>query len=74
MAGKYDIKFMRYITLVYRIFFNISGCPAITIPVKLSGNKMPISIQIMASNFDDIRLLQFANWLEKKLQFSHVNL
>lgn len=31
---------------------------------------MPIGIQIMASNFDDIRLLQFGNWLEKKLQFS----
>jgi len=35
---------------------------------------MPISIQIMASNFDDIRLLQFANWLEKKLQFSQDHL
>lgn len=48
---------------------NMTGCPAITIPVKLSINKMPISIQIMASNFDDIRLLQFANWLEKKTKF-----
>lgn len=50
------------------------GCPAITIPVKLSSDKMPIGIQIMASNFDDIRLLQFANWLEKKLQFTQIHL
>ncbi|XP_050430317.1 glutamyl-tRNA(Gln) amidotransferase subunit A, mitochondrial isoform X2 [Adelges cooleyi] len=49
---------------------NMSGCPAITIPVKLSSDQMPISIQIMAPNFSDVRLLQFANWLEAKLQFS----
>lgn len=55
-------------------FINVSGCPAITIPVKLSSNKMPIGIQIMSSNFNDVRLLKFANWLEKKLQFSQVHL
>lgn len=34
---------------------------------------MPIGIQIMATNFDDIRLMQFANWLEKKIKFSQIH-
>ncbi|XP_050534476.1 glutamyl-tRNA(Gln) amidotransferase subunit A, mitochondrial [Daktulosphaira vitifoliae] len=49
---------------------NMCGCPAITIPVKLSSDQLPIGIQIMAPNFDDIKLLQFASWLETRLQFS----
>lgn len=50
---------------------NMAGCPAISIPVCLSKDGLPISLQIMANNFHDKRLLTFSKWLESTFSFPH---
>lgn len=47
------------------------GCPAITIPIKLSKKKLPLSIQLIGKNFDEQTLLNTAKWIESKVNFKH---
>uniref|UniRef100_T1HFK4 Glutamyl-tRNA(Gln) amidotransferase subunit A, mitochondrial n=1 Tax=Rhodnius prolixus TaxID=13249 RepID=T1HFK4_RHOPR len=48
---------------------NMSGCPAISIPVRISKNEMPLSVQLMAPNYKEESLLTLAYWIEKEVQF-----
>ncbi|RZF38219.1 hypothetical protein LSTR_LSTR005580 [Laodelphax striatellus] len=48
---------------------NMSGCPAISIPVCLSASSLPISLQLMAPNFQEQSLLSASHWLENQLNF-----
>uniref|UniRef100_A0A069DZ46 Glutamyl-tRNA(Gln) amidotransferase subunit A, mitochondrial n=1 Tax=Panstrongylus megistus TaxID=65343 RepID=A0A069DZ46_9HEMI len=48
---------------------NMSGCPAISIPIRISENEMPLSIQLMAPNYNEESLLSLAYWIEKEVQF-----
>ncbi|KAI5712808.1 hypothetical protein M8J76_002041 [Diaphorina citri] len=49
---------------------NLAGCPAISVPIKLSHEKLPVSIQLMAPNFQDGLLLNLAHWLESQVEFN----
>uniref|UniRef100_A0A8D8ZGC6 Glutamyl-tRNA(Gln) amidotransferase subunit A, mitochondrial n=1 Tax=Cacopsylla melanoneura TaxID=428564 RepID=A0A8D8ZGC6_9HEMI len=49
---------------------NLAGCPAISIPINLTSDKLPVSIQIMAPNFQDGFLLNLSNWLESQVEFN----
>ncbi|XP_039301309.1 glutamyl-tRNA(Gln) amidotransferase subunit A, mitochondrial-like [Nilaparvata lugens] len=48
---------------------NMSGCPAISLPVCLSSSNLPISLQLMAPNFQEQLLLSASHWLENELEF-----
>ncbi|XP_008478370.1 glutamyl-tRNA(Gln) amidotransferase subunit A, mitochondrial [Diaphorina citri] len=49
---------------------NLAGCPAISVPINLSHEKLPVSIQLMAPNFQDGLLLNLAHWLESQVEFN----
>nr|XP_018912250.1 PREDICTED: glutamyl-tRNA(Gln) amidotransferase subunit A, mitochondrial isoform X2 [Bemisia tabaci] len=51
---------------------NMSGCPAISIPITLSKDSLPISMQLLAPNFSDEHLLRVSKWLESKVQFPFI--
>jgi aspartyl-tRNA(Asn)/glutamyl-tRNA(Gln) amidotransferase subunit A len=51
---------------------SLSGIQAISIPVKLSKNNLPLSIQLIAQSFEEEKLLNAANWLEKEVEFPHL--
>ncbi|XP_065201109.1 glutamyl-tRNA(Gln) amidotransferase subunit A, mitochondrial-like isoform X1 [Planococcus citri] len=51
---------------------NMAGCPAISIPIYLSKEGLPISLQVIGRNFEDAALLQLAGWLEKAVSFPHL--
>lgn len=53
---------------------NLAGCPAISVPVRLSVNGLPIGIQLMAPNYNDFFLLAVSNWLEKNISFPKLNI
>jgi len=52
------------------ILFNITGVPAITIPAGLSGEKLPLGLQIASRPFDELTLLRLAYSLEREMGFS----
>lgn len=53
---------------------NLSGCPAVSVPVLLSQENLPVSIQLMAPNFQDGFLLNLAYWLESQVDFDIMKL
>lgn len=68
MAGIY----YKYITLLsikcFRIF---PGIPAVSIPIKLSKDGLPISLQIMGRNLSEHVILGLAKFIEHVVQFPH---
>lgn len=48
---------------------NMAGIPAVTIPIRLSKNKLPLSLQLMAPNLRDRELLTTAKWIETNVKF-----
>lgn len=48
---------------------NMSGVPAITFPVKLSTNNLPLGLQLMGPPFSEKLLFSVARWLEAELEF-----
>ncbi|CAG9769004.1 unnamed protein product [Ceutorhynchus assimilis] len=50
---------------------NMAGIPAVSIPIKLSQNGLPISIQLMGRNLSEPMLLAVAKYIENIVQFPH---
>jgi Asp-tRNA(Asn)/Glu-tRNA(Gln) amidotransferase A subunit family amidase len=57
------------LTLASHFLYKFSGCPPITIPIKLSEKGLPLSLQIMAQNYREGVLLAVAKWLENMVDF-----
>ena len=51
-----------------------AGIPAISIPVGLDSNQLPIGMQIMAPHFAENRLLNIAHHLEKEIAFDRLRI
>ena len=47
--------------------WSLLGAPAITIPTGLGPDRLPLGLQLVASPFDDARLLAAAAWAESVL-------
>ena len=45
-----------------------------TLPVKVSSQGLPISLQIIGQNFQDHKMLTVAKWIEQSANFSRLNL
>jgi len=48
---------------------NMSGIPALSLPIQLSQRGLPLSLQLMAPFFDDNTLLDVALFVEKNVTF-----
>ncbi|CAO1406849.1 unnamed protein product [Diamesa tonsa] len=51
---------------------NMSGIPAISIPIKLSNNQLPLSLQLMGPNLSEETLFKVAKWIENAVDFISV--
>lgn len=51
---------------------NMAGVPAISIPIKLSKNNLPLSLQLMGPNFSEETLLKVAKFIENSVDFISV--
>ena len=49
-----------YLADIYTVFANLTGIPAISIPLFLHENGMPFGIQAMVSGFNELSLLRIA--------------
>ncbi|MGE4554565.1 MAG: Asp-tRNA(Asn)/Glu-tRNA(Gln) amidotransferase subunit GatA [Candidatus Paceibacterota bacterium] len=54
-----------YLSDIFTVGANISGIPAINLPIGFSQNHLPIGVQISAPYRFDFQLLEFAQKLEK---------
>ncbi|KYN42227.1 Glutamyl-tRNA(Gln) amidotransferase subunit A like protein [Trachymyrmex septentrionalis] len=53
---------------------NMAGLPAINVPIKLSRNRLPLSLQLIAPLFHEQRLLTVAKWIEQTVRFPRLEL
>ncbi|KOC69436.1 Glutamyl-tRNA(Gln) amidotransferase subunit A, mitochondrial [Habropoda laboriosa] len=53
---------------------NMAGIPAINVPIKLSKNGLPLSLQLMAPPYTEKRLLTVAKWIEQRVKFPKLKL
>ncbi|MBM7646525.1 amidase/aspartyl-tRNA(Asn)/glutamyl-tRNA(Gln) amidotransferase subunit A [Scopulibacillus daqui] len=44
--------------------YNLTGHPAISIPIGFNSGHLPVGMQAAGGRFGDIKLLQFAKWME----------
>ncbi|KAJ8027364.1 Glutamyl-tRNA(Gln) amidotransferase subunit A, mitochondrial [Holothuria leucospilota] len=54
---------------VYTQSSNLAGVPALSLPIDLSSRGLPIGLQLIASCFNDKKLLMVAKWLEQQVNF-----
>lgn len=57
----------------YIYFFSL-GIPAITVPISLSSDGLPLALQLMAPIYQESNLLKMAQWLQEAVQFPHLKL
>lgn len=54
-----------YLQDIFTVHANLTGHPAISIPLGKHSNKLPFGIQIMAKKFDENGMFNFADYIEK---------
>jgi amidase len=50
----------------YTELFNVTGQPAISVPLAMSSAGLPIGVQLAAPMGEDARLLSLAAWFERE--------
>ena len=55
-----------YLADIFTVPMNLSGIPAISIPIGLSKNKLPIGMQFVANNFEENKLFSMCKFLSDK--------
>lgn len=48
---------------------NMAGIPAVSIPIRLSSQGMPIGLQLMSNTLSEELLLTVASWIEAQVEF-----
>ncbi len=61
-----DDPIAMYLGDIFTVQANLTGLPAISLPLCESKNGLPIGIQFTTANFEEGKLLKFANSLMKK--------
>lgn len=54
-----------YLQDIFTVHANLTGHPAISLPLGKHSNGMPFGIQVMGKNFDEKDLFNFSSYLEK---------
>lgn len=57
---------------MFTIGANISGIPAISVPISLNSENMPIGLQLLANSFDENTLFNGASIIEKIANFKKI--
>ncbi|HMU47811.1 MAG TPA: Asp-tRNA(Asn)/Glu-tRNA(Gln) amidotransferase subunit GatA [Chitinophagaceae bacterium] len=52
-----------YLADIYTVMANLTGCPAISLPLFTHPNGLPTGLQLMSNRFDEVSLLRISNQL-----------
>jgi aspartyl-tRNA(Asn)/glutamyl-tRNA(Gln) amidotransferase subunit A len=55
----------------YLLPWSFAGLPAISVPIGLSSDGLPLGVQLVARRWQDARLLNAARWVEQVVGFAH---
>ncbi len=67
---KSDNPVEMYLADIYTVLANLTGIPAISLPLAEDAQGLPIGIQVLADNFKETDLLAFS---DKLMQLEHAN-
>ena len=70
LGAKSSDPLSMYLTDIATISSNLVGAPALSMPCGFDKDKMPIGLQIIAKNLDELTVLQSAYALERELGIS----
>jgi aspartyl-tRNA(Asn)/glutamyl-tRNA(Gln) amidotransferase subunit A len=68
--GQIKDPLQMYLEDIYTICANLTGTPAISIPAGMSKNKLPLGLQLIAGQKEDVKLCSIANAFSKEHQFA----
>lgn len=57
--------------LAFNAYVNVLGLPAISVPVAMDDDGLPVGAQLVGSPFDETTILQLARRLEQELDWAH---
>lgn len=63
---KYNDPTKMYLEDIFTVQANLSGNPAVSVPIGMDSNKLPIGMHIMSSHFNEYNLLYFSKKLINK--------
>ena len=63
IGKKYSNPTTVYLEDIFTVHANLTGNPAISIPLGKHSNGMPMGMQLMANHFEESALLEFSNQL-----------
>jgi aspartyl-tRNA(Asn)/glutamyl-tRNA(Gln) amidotransferase subunit A len=61
-----------YLNDVFTVPANLAGLPAVSVPAGLSGDGLPLGLQIIGRAFDEETVLRVGQMVEKAAQFTHL--
>lgn len=65
LGAKTDDPLEMYLSDIYTVSANLSGIPAMSIPVGTDGQNLPIGMQIMAKPFAEETIFQLGHYIER---------
>ena len=63
IGEKSDDSLQMYLADIFGVQANVAGIPAISIPNGQDASGLPIGLQVMASNFEEAKLMAFSQYL-----------
>lgn len=60
-----------YLADIYTVPANLAGIPSLSLPIAIT-NGLPIGIQIMGKQFDELGILQIGKYIENMVQFKRL--
>jgi len=70
LGEKSDDPIAMYLNDVFTVPASLAGLPAISVPAGLSGEGLPLGLQLIGRAFDEERVLQAASVMEKAAAFT----
>lgn len=65
LGEKVDDPLKMYLSDIYLVSVNLAGVPALSVPCGFTGNKLPISFQLIGRHFDETTLLNIGYQYEQ---------
>src|SRR4051812_44251531 len=71
IGEKNDDPVAMYLNDVFTVPVNLAGLPALSVPAGLSGEGLPLGLQVIGRAFDEETVLRVGEVLERAAQFTH---
>jgi aspartyl-tRNA(Asn)/glutamyl-tRNA(Gln) amidotransferase subunit A len=67
IGEKSDDPLEMYLSDIYTTSANLAGIPGISFPYSKDSNGLPIGLQFLSKQFDELSLLQMSNYIQKTI-------